>query len=329
MRNLFVLLILALLPMSAGGETLATAGKKTISREEVEKEMRAQLGELEEQRYAIIRSGIDQLVAQALMEQEAEARKITIEELQKVEIIDKAGTPSDAEMKKLYDDNVSQMGGQSFDQVKDQVVNYLVRQRAEERARIYIGELKKKYPTKIALRPKTVQVELGSRPPLGSDKAPITIVEFSDYECPFRKRAEPVIKEVLKVYGDKVRVAYRDYPLPFHANARPASEAAHCAAEQGKFWQYHDKLMAASDLSADGLKAIAKTAELDQGKFDECVAAERFEAAINKDIAAGEAAGVQGTPAFFINGRMLDGAQPLEKFREIIDEELEYAGAAS
>lgn len=327
MRNLFVVLALVLLPVTVAAETLATVGKKTVSRADVEKEMQAQLDELEAQRYAIIRSGVDQLIAQALMEQEAEARGTTVDELQKVEIIDKAGVPTDAEMQKLYDDNLPQMGGQSLDEVKPQLLQYLVQQRAQEQARTFITELKKKYPTKIALRPKTVQVELGSRPPLGNAKAAITIVEFSDYECGFCKRAEPTVKEVLKIYGDKVRIAYRDFPLDFHANARPASEAAHCAAEQGKFWEYHDKLMAASDLSATNLKAMAKTAALDETKFDECVAADRFDAEIDKDLAAGQAAGVKGTPAFFVNGRMLDGAQPLEKFREIIDEELEYSGA--
>jgi protein-disulfide isomerase len=318
-----------MLPALAGADTLATVGKKSISRADVEKEVQQQLDELEEQRYEILRSGIEQLVATELIAQEAAARGVAVEELQKTEIVDKAGTPSDEDVKKLYDENQAQMGGQSLDQMKDRLVQYLAQQRMQERAMAFIAELKKKYPTKVMLRPKTVEVGLGSRPPLGNAKAPITIVEFSDYECPFCKRAEPTVKEVLKLYGDKVRIAYRDFPLPFHANARPASEAAHCAAEQGKFWEYHDKLMTTEDLTADSLKALAKSTGLDEAKFGECIAADRFEARIDEDVAAGQAAGVSGTPAFFINGRMMDGAQPVEKFKEIIDEELEYAGSKS
>jgi protein-disulfide isomerase len=324
-----VLIGLVLLPTVAGAEELATVGKQSITREQVEAVVEDQLDELEAQRYQILRNGIDHLVARSLIEQEAAARGTTPEALQKSEIIDKAGQPADADIKKLYDDNQAQMEGQSLEQVKDQLVQYLMREQAQTRARAFIAELKKKYPTKVMLRPKTTEVGLGSRPLRGGDKAPVTIVEFSDYECGFCKRSEPTVKQVLELYGNKVRLAYRDFPLDFHANARPASEAAHCAAEQGVFWKYHDELMAASDLSTANFKTIAAKTGLDEKKFEECLAADRFEGKIDEDMAAGEAAGVSGTPAFFINGRMLEGAQPLEKFREIIDEELELAGAKS
>ena len=328
-RTLFAFLALSVLPAMVSAETLATVGDKAISRAEVEKEVQSQLDELDQRRYDIVRSGIEQVVATTLIEKEATARGVTIEELQKVEILDKASPPTDAEVQQLYDANQAQMGGQSLEQMKDKLVQYLMQQGAQKRALAFVAELKKKYPTKVLLRPKTVEVGLGSRPPLGNADAPITIVEFSDYECPFCKRAEPTVAEVRKLYGDKVRIAYRDYPLPFHQNARPASEAAHCAAEQGKFWEYHEKLMEAPDLTVETFKAIAKTTKLDEKKFEECIAADRFEAEIDKDMADGQAVGVKGTPAFFINGRMIDGAQPLEKFQEIIDEELEFLGAKS
>ncbi len=330
MRKILVVsFTVALLPALAGAETVATVGKKSVTRDAVEKEVQDQLDDLEQQRYDILRAGIEQLVATELIEQEAAARGVSADALQNTEIVEKSTKPSDEEVKKLYDDNQAQMGGQTLDQMKERLAQYLMQERMQKRALEFIAELKKKYPTKILLRPKTIDVGLGSRPPFGDAKAPITIVEFSDYECPFCKRAEPTVKEVLKFYGDKVRLAYRDFPLPNHTNARPASEAAYCANEQGKFWQYHDKVMAASDLSAANLKALAQTAGLDEKKFDECVSADRFEAKINEDITAGEAAGVSGTPAFFINGRMMDGAQPLEKFKEVIDEELEFAGSKS
>ena len=150
----------------------------------------------------------------------------------------------------------------------------------------------------------------------------MTIVEFSDYECPFCKRAEPAVDKVMEVYGDKVRLFYRDYPLAFHANAKPAAEAAHCANLQGKFWPYHQKLMASEDLSSEKLKSIADEVGLEREKFDACLAKNDFAAAIEQDVKDGDAVGVNGTPAFFINGRMLDGARPFEQFKEIIDEEL-------
>ena len=311
---------------SASGATsdvLATAGSKTITRGDVEASVKSELGEVEAARYKIIRGGVDELVATALFEQEATARGVTLEQLQQTEVVEKVPAPNDDEVKKLYEDNKDQLGGQSFDDVKEKLVEYMKNRGAQARYNAYIGELKKKYPTKIALRPPTVDVALGELPPLGPADAKVTIVEFSDYECPFCKRAEASVEQVKQTYGDKVRLAYRNYPLPFHQSARPAAQAAICANEQGKFWAMHDKLMAAKDLSAANLQQIATDAGLDRKKFDDCVAAERGKEMIEKDLAAGQAAGVNGTPAFFINGRLLDGAQPFEKFQEIIDEELE------
>jgi protein-disulfide isomerase len=131
----------------------------------------------------------------------------------------------------------------------------------------------------------------------------------------------------MQVYGDKIRLVYRDYPLPMHPTARPASEAAACANAQGKFWEYHAKLFAnQSALAADNLKSYAKDLGLDTAKFDQCLSSDKaVKVAIDKDIVDGSKVGVNGTPAFFINGRMLSGAQPFEKFKEIIDEELASA----
>jgi protein-disulfide isomerase len=321
-----VVIALGLLPGLASAETLATVGKKTIDRAEVEKAVRSQLVEVENQRYAALKGGVDQLVADALFEQEASARGVTVEQFEQTEIVDKIQQPTPEQVKKVYDENKEQLGDATLDQVQEQIVQYILRSSVQERRETLIDELKKKYPTKVTLKPPLVEVGLGTIPPMGNPKAPVTIIEFSDYECPFCKRAESTVQEVLKAYGpDKVRLVYRNFPLPFHNDARPAAEAAGCAAEQGKFWEYHQKLMAAKELNADSLKKLAGEVGLDKKKFDDCVAAQKFKDAVEKDIQAGQEAGVNGTPAFFINGRMLDGAQPFDKFKEVIDEELASA----
>jgi protein-disulfide isomerase len=323
MRNTaLALLVVGLSAAAAVAEPLATVGKKTITREEVETAAKSELAEIETARYEAVKGKLDELVAYALFEQEATARGITVEKLTEVEIVEKVPKPSDAEIQKVYDENKDQLQGAALDTVRPQIVEYLSRKGMGERQNAYIAELKKKYPTKIALKAPTVDVAIGDAPVKGKADAPITIIEFSDYECPFCKKVEPTLQQVLKTYGDKIRFAYRNYPLPFHQQARPAAIAALCANDQGKFWPYHDKLVAASDLSAANLQQIASDAGLDRKKFDECVKAEKFAAVIDADLKAGQEAGVNGTPAFFINGRMLDGAQPFEKFKEIIDEEL-------
>jgi len=214
--------------------------------------------------------------------------------------------------------------------VKPRIVEYLNEQKGEERHAAFIEELKKKHKTTVALRPPIVDVATAGRPERGGGaKAPVTIIEFSDYQCPFCKRAEGSVDQVVKTYGDKVRLVFRDYPLPMHPQARPAAEAANCANAQGKFWDYHAKLFAnQAALSEDKLKEYAKDVGLDSAKFDQCMADKSFKGAIDKDIADGEKVGVTGTPAFFINGRMLSGAQPFEKFKEVIDEELTAKGVS-
>jgi protein-disulfide isomerase len=322
----FIVLALGLLPGLASAETVATVGKKTIDRAEVEKAVRSQLVEVENQRYAALKAGIDELVAESLFEQEAAARGVTVEQLQQVEIVDKIQQPTPDQIKKVYEENKEQLGDATLEQVQEQIVQYLLRKTVQDRRQMVIDELKKKYPTKVVLKPPVIEVGLGTIPPKGNPKAPVTIIEFSDYQCPFCKRAESTVQEVLKAYGpDKVRLVYRNFPLPFHSDARPAAEAAGCAAEQGKFWEYHQKLMEAKELNAESLKKLAGEVGIDKKKFDECVAAEKFKDAVEKDIEAGQEAGVNGTPAFFINGRMLDGAQPFDKFKEVIDEELASA----
>ncbi len=325
-----VVLALAIAPAArAADDTVATVGGTPITRSALEKHVRPQLIEIENERFEALSGGLDELVAVSLFEKEAKSKNITTEVLITQEITSKVPEPTDAEIQKVYDENKQQLGGAALDQVKPRIVEFLKQQKAEERHEAYVEELKKKYPTTIALKPPVVEVGTGGRPEKGGAKAPVTIVMFSDYECPYCKRAEVVVAEVTKTYGDKVKLVFRDYPLPFHASARPAAEAAACANAQGKFWEYHDKLFAASDLSNDKLKAMAGELKLDQKKFDDCLAKAEFKAVIDKDIEDAAAVGVNGTPAFFINGRMLSGAQPFEKFKEIIDEELARSPAAA
>ena len=306
------------------GGTVATVGDRTITRTELEDHVRAKLIEIEGERYDALHEGLEEMIADELVKLDAKARGITPEQLEKQEVTDKVTAPTDAEIQKVYDENKAQLGAQTLDQVKPRIVEYLKDQRAEERKAAFIDELKKKYKTTIALRPPVVEVATAGRPERGGGaKAPVTIVEFSDYQCPFCKRAEAVVDEVMKTYGDKIRLVYRDFPLPFHPNARPASEAANCANAQGKFWDYHAKLFAnQSALSEDNLKTYAKDVGLDSAKFDQCLAQKPYKGAIDKDIEDGTKAGVNGTPAFFVNGRVLSGAQPFDKFKEVIDDEL-------
>ena len=175
-----------------------------------------------------------------------------------------------------------------------------------------------------------VEVASAGHPSIGPANAPITIVEFSDFQCPFCKRVEPALKQVREKYGDNVRLVYMDYPLPMHDHAIDAAKAGRCAEEQGKFWQYHDAMFTDQNKESPAdLKAIAKNLGMDTAKFDTCFDQAKTEAGVKADLEQGKALGIDGTPAFFINGRMLAGAQPAESFNKIIDEDLASKGVAS
>jgi protein-disulfide isomerase len=175
---------------------------------------------------------------------------------------------------------------------------------------------------------KTYKVELGTSPVKGSDKALVTIIEWSDFECPFCSRVGPTIKQIEDTYGDKVRIAFKNQPLPMHPDAPLAAEAGLAAAEQGKFWQLHDAMFADQQgLSRAGLEAKAEKIGLDMGKFKAALDSGKFKQQIAADQAQASKFGVRGTPSFYINGRPLRGAQPFESFKTVIDEELKKAEA--
>jgi protein-disulfide isomerase len=217
----------------------------------------------------------------------------------------------------------SRVNGASIDQVRDPIRSLLAQERVETARASFVESLKTKASITILLEPPRFEVADGGRPPRGAAQAPIELIEFSDFQCPFCQRANPTVEQVLKTYGDKIKFVYRHYPLANHPNARPAAEASACAEAQGKFWEYHDRLFANSaGLTDADLKAHAAALGLDTAKFNTCVDNRQQKAGVDKDMADGEAVGVTGTPAFFINGRSVEGAQPFEAFKRVIDEEL-------
>ena len=328
MRRIFVItLALAMSTVVWADGPVATVGSATIDRATLEKHVKAKMIEIDNERYEALKDGLDELVSEELMNQEAKARSITPEALMKAEVIEKITAPTDDEIKKVYEENKEALQNAPLDSVKTKIVDYLKSQRSGQRQQAFVEELKKKYPTKVSLKAPVIEVSTGGRPVLGPATAPITIIEFSDYECPFCKRAEPAMQQVLDTYKDKIKFVYRHYPLPFHQHARPASEAALCANAQGKFWEYHKKAMASASLAEETLKQIGKDVGLDAAKFDTCFKNKEFTKDIDKDLEDGQSVGVNGTPAFFINGHMLSGAQPFEKFKETIDAALAEGGA--
>ena len=269
------------------------------------------------------RAAVNEIVATRLIEQAAKAAGTDASTIEAKEITAKIAVPTDAEVNAWYGANQARVQGTPIDVAREPIRKFLLDQRTQAARQQYVDSLKAKTAVKISLDPPRQKVDAAGRPEMGPKNAPIEIVEFSDFQCPFCFRATPTVKQMLSTYGDRVHFVYRHFPLPNHPNARPAAEAAACAEDQGKFWPFHDRLFTnQTKLSDADLKQHASALGLDAGKFSDCVDNHKAQKRVEDDIAAGTALGVTGTPAFFINGRQVEGAVPFNDFKVIIDEEL-------
>jgi protein-disulfide isomerase len=311
-------------------KVVATVDGQQITMSEVDETAKADLARAEaeqaERIHGVRSQALNALVEKRLIEKKAKAENITPEKLIEREVTSKAPKPTDAEIQELYDrTKASGRPLPPIEQVREDITKFLTARKSQELQQAFITGLKAASKVEMKLPPLLVpKVQVAAEGQLkGEPNAPVTIVEFSDFECPFCSRAEESVKQVMEAYKGKVRLYFRDFPLPFHSKAQKAAEAALCAAEQGKFWEMHGALFANQQaLDVPALKDQAKKLTLDEKKFGECLDSGRMASKIEASKKAGEAVGVTGTPAFFINGRMISGAQPFEKFKELIDNEL-------
>lgn len=309
-------------------DVVARVGDRGITLREVDEkalgEQASQFsGTLRQAVYEARRQAIDQIVADHLLEVEAKSRGITSEELAK-EVADAAAPVTASEVQAWYRTNQQRIQSAPLAKVQDAIRDLLTRDRQQETLTSLITRLKVKTPVSVLLDPPRLAIETAEdEPAIGPRDAKVQIVEYSDFQCPFCASAEPTVKQILRTYGDKVRVVYRDFPLPNHAQAFEAAEAAQCADAQGRFWQYHDRLFGNfGRLSPTDLRAHAAALSLNVTDFTACLENDRTQTAVHQDLEMGEKHGVSATPTFFINGRMLAGAQPFDVFKQIIDEEL-------
>jgi len=285
----------------------ATRGKNPMKVFEVRNRALEQMANEQAAEQAAAKAGKDK---DALLKEEVEARSAV----------------SDEEVQQYYEKNKERFRNLPFEKVAPAVKRQLTAQKQVQAMQDYSKTLREQVGFENRLEPPRFEIA-SVGPSLGPDDAPITLVEFSDYECPFCKASEPVVKQVLDRYPTQVRLVYRQFPLDSHPKARPASEAALCANEQGKFWEFHHELFGkAPQIEADKLPSIAESVGLDKAKFEECVAARRFQAQVEGDLEAGKKASVAGTPAFFVNGVPVSGGRSVEEFAKAINAELTRLG---
>ena len=324
----------------SGSQKLGVVNGEVVSEEEVREAAAHDLGELEVKRlqaeakyqqdkHDILQKTLDGLIEDKLLQAEAEKRKISLEELVDTEIEKNVKSPTDAEVEKVYEQNKARIPV-SREQALPQVRAYLVDLSRNEVREVFVSKLKKDYSVTSYLEPIRLEIPTTGFPSRGPAAAPVTIVEFSDFECPFCGGLFPTLKEVEKAYGDKVRIVFRQFPLTaIHPHAQKAAEASLCANEQQHFWEFHDSLFGNQrELTVDALKRRAQDMKLDTAAFNACLDSSKTADAITKDITEGARAGVTGTPAMFINGRLLSGNQPYAGIAELIEDELQRSRAS-
>jgi protein-disulfide isomerase len=252
-----------------------------------------------------------------------------VQALLDAEVTTKVEPVTEQEIETFYEANRARLKGDEAT-VREQIRAHLQKQKLAARRGAFVQSFRSQATVVVHLKaPAVFRAEVGvdGAPIKGPSTAPVTIVEFTDFHCPFCQRVLPTLTQLESQYGDKVKLVFRDYPIDnLHPAARKAHEAARCAHDQGKFWAYHDALFAnAPKASPEQLKTYAQEVGLDVVAFEQCVNSGTYQATVQRDVEEGTRIGVTGTPAFFTNGRLVSGAQPLESFVHVIEEELARA----
>lgn len=272
------------------------------------------------------RNMLEQIVGDRLIENAAKAAGQSPEAFVAADSTRRLPAVSEADVAQFYEQNKDRAQGRTLDQLRGEIKPFLEARREQQARAMLVEELKAKNggAVKVMLEAPRYTVPTSAEDPVrGNPSAPITIVEFSDYQCPFCARVNPTLAKVMETYGDKVKIVFKDYPLPNHPEAPKASEAARCAGEQKKYWEMHDAMFANQRaLGVPTLKQTARALGLDGAAFDACLDSGKYAATVRAGFALGERMGVNSTPTLYINGRPLIGAMPFENFKAIIDEEL-------
>jgi protein-disulfide isomerase len=284
----------------------AIVNGKRITSGDIEDALKPLIFNVQEQVYTLRKQALDTKTNDLLLEAEAKKRNMTAAALFDSEVLPRVKPVTEEDARKLYDENKDRLQG-SFDELRPQVIQYLQNQAQAKAAEEYAVQLRKGANLQVFLKPPDppmFEIAIDDRPWKGGANAPVTIVEFTDYECPSCSATQPVLDDVAKEFGDKVKLVVRNFPLAQHAHAFKAAEASEAAREQGKYWEYAALLFANQKaLEVPKLKEYASRLGLDRNKFDAALDSGRFSNRVKRDLADGDRIGVDSTPSVFINGK--------------------------
>jgi predicted DsbA family dithiol-disulfide isomerase len=298
-------------------------GSRAVTQKEIDDAAGPQLYVLQEKVYTLRKKALDNLIIQVLLSDQAKKRGVTEAELRQ------QLTPHKVEVKQsdidtAYANNLSILENMSEDEAKQRIRLDLETRMRLDAYRSAVSDIVSKGKIETFL---TEPIPPSSRiradgPSTGPVDAPVTVVEFSDFQCPYCRQAATNLRPLIKSYGANVRFVFKQMPLPIHAEAFKAAQASVCAGQQGKFWEYHDILFKSTELSEQALKRYASDVGLETNAFNTCLSSEASAKIVRKDMEEAMQAGVQGTPTYFVNGRIIKGIKSSDDFKSIIDQAL-------
>ncbi len=296
-----------------------------LTRTEFEERYRARLFQARNTYHEAERKAMDDFIEQYLLERAAKKESVTVEKLLEKHVSSKVAADPSEEALKVYFEGVDTQ--ESYESVKGKIVDALRQRRMGKIKAAYLLSLKSEANIMLMLSPPRANLSLKDAPMRGPKNAPVTLVEYADFECPYCVQIQPTLQKIEAEYKGKLAFVYKDVPLPMHANAQKAAEATHCAAAQGKYWEMHDILATKKALEVSSLKEYARDLKLDGAAFDKCLDSDSKADIVKNSLNEAQTMGVQGTPSFFVNGRAISGAATYERIKELIEEELSITAA--
>jgi predicted DsbA family dithiol-disulfide isomerase len=277
---------------------------------------------LQQQIFALRKAALENLISRRVLETQAARKNLSVEDLIS-QLLGPPVTVAATQVEELYTDNLSAFASMSADEARQKLRLDLETQARLKRYREQLLELRKAVQLESFLEEPRLPVP--SAPPfssIGPANAKVVITEFSDFQCPYCREVQSTIKQVLRQFGNNVRLDFKNLPLEQHAFATVSAQAAYCSGKQGRFWEYHDALFAADGISRDSLDVFAVRSGLNVMLFQDCLASTESRLAVTADIQEARRLGIDSTPTFLINGKLLRGAANFDQFKSIIEHDL-------
>jgi protein-disulfide isomerase len=322
--NISLVLGIMALALTASGQNtnsdvVVVVGGHKFTMAEVEQKESSRLLQAKNSYYQSQKSALNHFIEEQLLEQKATAEHLTVDQLIQRDIASHITDPTEDQLKVYYEG----LGTEDpYEKVRGQILTHIHDLRVGKARAEYMKKLREQTEVAVTLFPPGVQMSVDGAPMIGSRNAPVTLVEYADYECPYCQEVYPEIKKLEQAFDGKLSVVFKDCPLPMHSHAKKAAEAALCAGTQGKFWEYHNILFEDRKLEISQLKNDARTIGLNTTEFDKCLDSGAEAGKVQQGLAEATDLGLTGTPSFFINGHFYSGAMQYEALREVVEAEL-------